>query len=71
MGLWLDVCALGFVMLSQVLVRLGVGAIVLDDADPYVELDGQRVLLSFSGVAFCSRVRLAKLSVTAQRISCS
>ena len=31
-------------MLSQVLVRLGVGAIVLDDADPYVELDGQRVL---------------------------
>ena len=71
MGLWLDVCALGFVMLSQVLVRLGVGAIVLDDADPYVELDGQRVLFLFSGLAFCSRVRLAKLSVTAQRISCS
>ena len=71
MGLWLDVCALGFVMLSQVLVRLGVGAIVLDDADPYVELDGLRVLFSLSGVAFCSRVRLAKLSVTAQRISCS
>ena len=70
-GLWLDVCALCFVMLSRVLVRLGVGAIVLDDADPYVELDGHRVLLSFSGVAFCSRVRLAKLSVTAQRISCS
>ena len=71
MGLWLDVCALGFVMLSRVLVRLGVGAIVLDDADPCVELDGQRVLYSISGVAFCSRVRLAKLSVTAQRISCS
>ena len=71
MGLRLGVCALGFVMLSRVLVRLGVGAIVLDDADPYVELDGQRVLLSFSGVAFCSRVKLAKLSVTSQRSSCS
>ena len=39
-GLWLGVCALGSVMLSRVLVRLGVGAIVLDEADPYVELDG-------------------------------
>ena len=44
-GLSLNVCALGFVMLSKVLVRLGVGAIVFDDADPYVELDAQRVLL--------------------------
>ena len=51
-------------MLSRVLVRLGVGAIVLDDADPYVELDGQRVLFSISGVAFCSRVRFVILSVT-------
>ena len=58
MGLSLDVCAVGFVMLSKVLVRLGVGAIVLDDADPYVELDGLRVLFSLSGVALCSRVRL-------------
>ena len=70
-GLSLDVCALGFVMLSKVLVRLGVGAIVLDDADPYVELDGQRVFLSFSGEAFCSRVRFVILSVTAQCISCT
>ena len=45
-------------MLSRVLVRLGVGAIVLDDADPYVELDGLRVLFPLSGVALCSRVKL-------------
>ena len=66
----LDVCALGFGMLSRVLVGLCVGADVPADADPYVELDGLRVLFSLSGVAFCSRVMLAKLSVTAQRISC-
>ena len=69
-GLSLGVCALGCVMLSRVLVRLGVGAIVFDDADPYVELDGQRVLLSFSNVTFCSRVRFAILSVIAHCISC-
>ena len=45
-------------MLSRVLVRLGVWAIVLDDSDPYVELDGLRVLFPLSGVALCSRVRL-------------
>ena len=39
-GLWLSVCALGFGMLSRVLVRLCVGAVVLDDVDSYVELDG-------------------------------
>ena len=39
-GLWLSVCALGSVMLPGVLVKLGVGAIVLDEADPCVELDG-------------------------------
>ena len=39
-GLWLGVCALGFGMLSKVLVGLGVGAVVLDDVDSYVELDG-------------------------------
>ena len=38
-GLSLDVCALGFGMLSRVLVGLGVRADVLADADSYVELE--------------------------------
>ena len=42
-GLWLGVCAVGFVMLSKVLVGLGVGAVELDDVDSYVELEAQRL----------------------------
>ena len=37
-GLWLGVCALGFGMLSKVLVGLSVGAVVLDDVDSYVKV---------------------------------
>ena len=70
-GLWLGVCALGFGMLSKVLVGLGVGASVLGDADSYVELEALRLWFLLSGVLFCSRFRLALLSFTAQIISCS
>ena len=40
-GLSLDVCALGFGVLSRVLVRFDGWAFVLDGADPFGELDGQ------------------------------
>ena len=67
----LDVCALGLCMLSKLLVGLGVGADVLADADSYVELEAPGLWFLLSDVLFCSRSRLAKLSVSAQHISCS
>ena len=70
-GLWLGVCALGFGMLSRVLVGLGVGANVFGDADSYVELEALRLWFLLSGVLFCSCFKLALLSFTAQIISCS
>ena len=68
-GLSLDVCALGFGVLSRVLVRFDGWAFVLDGADPFGELDGQGVLLSFSNVTFRTGVRFAMLSVFARWIS--
>ena len=68
-GLSLDVCALGFGVLSRVLVRFDGWAFVLDGADPFGELDGQGVLLSFPNVTFRTGVRFAMLSVFAHWIS--
>ena len=73
-GLWLGVCALGFGMLSKVLVGLGVWANVFGDADSYVELEALRLWFLLSGVLFCLRFRLALLSFIAfltQINSCS
>ena len=68
-GLSLDVCALGFGVLSRVLVRFDGRAFIFDGADPFGELDGQGVLLSFSNVTFRTGVRFAMLSVVAHWIS--
>ena len=68
-GLSLNVGAPGFGALSGVLVRLGGKAFVFDDADPFGELDGEGVSLSFSNVAFRSGAKFAMLSVMAHRIS--
>ena len=46
----LSVCALGFCMLSKVLVGLGVGAGALADAASYVELEAPRLWFLLSGV---------------------
>ena len=67
-GLSLDVCALGFGVLSRMLVRFDGWAFVLDGADPFGELDGQGVLVWFSSVTFRTGVRFAMLSVFAHWI---
>ena len=68
-GLSLNVGAPGFGALSGVLVKLGGGAFVLVGAGPFGGLGKEKVLLSFSNVAFRSGAKFAMLSVTAHRIS--
>ena len=64
-GLWSNVCAVGFVMSSRVLVGLGGRANVFGDAGSYVELEALGLWLLLSGVLFCSRCRFALFSFTA------
>ena len=52
-GLRSNVCAVGFVMSSRVLVGLGGGANVFGDARSYVELEALGLWLLLSGVLFC------------------
>ena len=52
-GLWSNVCAVGSVMSSRVLVGLSGRANVFGDAGSYVELEALGLWLLLSGVLFC------------------